>query len=83
MNAAAELSLKMLGLEEAEVDVFLPDDTRTTVMEIVGTDRTVTREKRVGGMCFEFWFRAFPDEQAVFLSGRNMSRRRESISYEA
>ena len=77
MNAAAASSLKRLGLEVTEVDTFLPDDTPALVAEIIGTDRTVMREKGVDGRCFEFWFRAFPDEQAVFLSGRDMTRRRE------
>ena len=70
MNTATEAFLKRLGLEEAEVDTFVPDDAEAIVAEIAETDRIVTREKRVDGLTFEFRFRAFTDEQAVFLSGR-------------
>ena len=62
---------------ETEVDRIPPDDIGAIVTEIVGTDRTVTREKQVGRIFFEFQFRAFSDEQAVFLSGRDITRRRE------
>ena len=77
MNVAAESTLERLGLEEGEVDQLLPDDARSVVSEIIGTDRTLIREREIRGISFEFWFRAFSDEQAVFLSGRDITRRRE------
>jgi len=77
MNVAAESVLEQLGLEEGEVDELLPEDARSVVSEIIGTDQTAIREREIRGISFEFCFRAFVDEQAVFLSGRDTTRRRE------
>ena len=76
-NTAAKLILKRMGMDEADADILLPKDTRTIVEEILGTDRKVFREKKVRGIALEFWFRAFPTEQAVFLSGRELTGRQE------
>ena len=77
MNVAAVSTLERLGLGEGEVQQILPEDVGSIVSEIIGTDQTVIREREVRGTSFEFWFRGFPDEQAVFLSGRETTRRRE------
>ncbi len=77
MNAAAERTLGRLGLRKSEVNGFLPDDVETVVADIIETDRVVSAEKLMNGLCFEFRFRAFPGENAIFVSVRECSHFRK------
>ena len=77
MNNAAGYTLKRLSLRKGEVNGFLPGDVASLLADIIGTDRIVSAEKLVNGFCFEFRFRAFPGENAVFVSVREVSHFRK------
>ncbi|MFC1583072.1 HD domain-containing phosphohydrolase [Candidatus Neomarinimicrobiota bacterium] len=74
MNQSTESFLDQMELDRSAVNQLLPEEAQSIVAEIIGTNQTVTRESQIADRTFEFRFRAFADEQAVFLSGHDISK---------
>lgn len=76
-NAAKHLLADMLP-DTQDIQVLLPQDTKEIVAQISGTDQAIRLEHKINDTLLELNFRSFPDESAVFVSGRNITERRQS-----
>ncbi len=77
MNQAATRLLNQLGIPESKVAALLPEDTPALIDKIVGSNEALSLDHRIGDEQYEFQFKAFTDEQAIFISARNITARHD------
>lgn len=77
-NQAAETLRTELGYSEQEIMALLPPNTGEIVQTLVGTDKTGQAEVVLKTKIIQYQFKAFHEEDAVFITGTDITQLRQT-----